>query len=94
MRENAKYSALTIAILVCNILVIISGIFFAPQLAWEIPKRCILMGIVTVASIILLAVAVHKKEFKGPARNWLMISYIIDLLLVFRWVVTVYFIYT
>ena len=50
--QNAKYSVLTIAILVCNIVVIISGIFFAPQLAWEIPKRCILMGIVTVASII------------------------------------------
>lgn len=92
--KNAKYSVLTIAILVCNILVIISGIFFAPQLAWEIPKRCILMGIVTAASIILLTVAVHKKEFKGPARNWLMISYIIALLVVFRWVVTVYFIYT
>lgn len=31
--QNAKYSVLTIAILVCNIVVIISGIFFAPQLA-------------------------------------------------------------
>lgn len=84
---------MTIAILVCNIAVIICGMFFAPQLAWEISKRAILMGVVTAISVILLIVALCRKEFSGPAKTWLIISYIVAALVVFRWAITVYFVY-
>lgn len=91
--KGAKYSVLAIAILICNIAIIICGVFFIPQFPEEIPKRTVYMGVIAALSVILLVVALCRKEFRGSAKNVLLISYIIAGLVIFRWTMTMYFVY-
>lgn len=92
--KTKKYSLTAIAMLVSNLVVIISGVFFFPQLYDDILWGTILMGTVIVISIVLLIVGLCRKEFNGPAKNWLLLSYIIAGFVLFRWIVTIFLVFT
>ncbi|WP_419026543.1 hypothetical protein [Emergencia sp.] len=87
--KTKKYSVMSIAMLVANVAVVIGGIFFFPSLYEDIPRGTVIMGIVTVISVVLLVVGLRRKEFGGAARNLLILSYIVAGLVVFRWLITI-----
>lgn len=87
--KTKKYSMLSVAMLVFNLAVMISGIFLFPDLYEDIPRGAAIMGIVTVISIVLLLIGLRRKEFNGATRNLLFLSYAIAGLVVFRWLVTI-----
>lgn len=87
--KTEKYSAMAIAMLVSNLAVIICGIFFFPQLSGDIFTGAVLMGILLAISIVLLIVGLRRKAFIGAAKSWLLLSYIVAVLVLFRWIVTI-----
>ncbi len=91
--KTKKYSTLAIAMLASNVAVIISGIFFIPELSGDMLRGVVLMGIVVAISIILLIVGLYRKEFNGAAKSLLLLSYIIAGLVFFRWFVTIFLIF-